>query len=97
VPDSNIAVIWTPISEWLIRCGCKNGHQKDMCLKEIGLQDQNMLTILGSIANMIGGDVYDHLMSAGIFTLIISKIFLNSEDFEANGYGQDLFLLIMSH
>ena len=55
MPDSNIAVIWTPVFEWLIRCGSKNRHQKDMCLKEIGLQAQNMLTILGSIANMIGG------------------------------------------
>ena len=39
----------------MVRCGSKNGHQKDMCLKEIGLRAQNMLTILGSIVNIIGG------------------------------------------
>ena len=26
-----------------VRCESKNGHQKDMCLKEIGLHAQNML------------------------------------------------------
>ena len=26
-----------------------------MCLREIGLHAQNMLTILGSVVNMIGG------------------------------------------
>ena len=36
--------------------GCKNGHQKDMCLKEIGLHAQNMLIVLGSIVNIIGED-----------------------------------------
>ena len=42
--------------EWNVgRCGCKDRHQKDMCLKEIELRAQNMLTILGSIVNMIGG------------------------------------------
>ena len=34
-----------------------------MCLREIGLHAQNMLTILGSVVNMIGGGLYDHLMS----------------------------------
>ena len=47
-----------PIYEWyVVRCGSKNGHQNDMCLKEIGLHAQNMLTILGSMGedvNTIG-------------------------------------------
>ena len=29
--------------------------KKDLCLKEIGLCAQNMITILSSIVNMIGG------------------------------------------
>ena len=29
--------------------------QKDMCLKDIGLHAQNMITILGSMINIIGG------------------------------------------
>ena len=48
-----------------------------MCLEEIGLRAQNMLTILSGIVNIIymGGDMYDHLMSTRIFTLIMHKIF----------------------
>ena len=46
---------WTPIFEWcVVRCGSKNGYQKDMCLKEIGLHAQNMIIILDSIVNVIG-------------------------------------------
>ena len=45
-----------------------------MCLKEIGLYAQNMIIILSSIANIIGG-LYDHLMSTRIFTFLMNKIF----------------------
>ena len=38
----------------MVKDKCKNGHQKDMCLNEIGLSVQNMLSILGSIVNIIG-------------------------------------------
>ena len=43
--------------EWgVVGCGSKNKHRKDiMCLKEMALCAQNMLTILGSIVNIIGG------------------------------------------
>ena len=53
--------MWTPIFErCVVRFGSKNRHstglKKDiMCLKEIGSHAQNMLTILGSIVNIIGG------------------------------------------
>lgn len=33
----------------------KNGHQNDMSKKEIGLRAQNVLTILGSTVNIVGG------------------------------------------
>ena len=33
----------------------KNRHQKHMSLKDIGFYVQNMLTILGLVANLIGG------------------------------------------
>ena len=40
--------------EWyMVRCGSKNGHQKDMCFKEIGLRAENILIILASIVNII--------------------------------------------
>ena len=37
--------------------------------EEIGLRAQNMITILGSIVNISGGDVCEHLMSMRIFNL----------------------------
>lgn len=56
VCNANVAIMWTPIIEWfIVRCGSKNGYQKDMCLKVIGLCAHNILTILGSIVYMIGG------------------------------------------
>jgi hypothetical protein len=56
VPNSNIAMISTPIFEWcVVRCGSKNGNQKEMCLEEIGQRAQNMLSFLGFIFNIIWG------------------------------------------
>lgn len=61
-----------------MRVGCEsnNRNQKDVFkvfLKEVELRTQNMLNILGLIVNMIGGDLYDHVMSRRNFTL---KIFI---------------------
>ena len=61
--------------------------------KEIGLCAQNMTTVLNSIVNIIGGDLYDHLMSTKIFTLNMNEIFMN---FEESGYNLNLDLLSMS-
>jgi hypothetical protein len=58
------------------RRGFKNGYHKDMYSKEIGLCDENMITILHTIVNIIGGNLYDHSLNTRIFTLIISKIFI---------------------
>ena len=63
------------------RCvGSKNRHQKDMWFKEIGLRAQNLLTVLGSIVNVIvggGGEgksiLYYHSTSTRIFTLMMNK------------------------
>ena len=56
IPNSITYFDWTPLFEWyVVRCSSKNGDQKDMCLKEIGLHAQNMITILGSIVNISGG------------------------------------------
>ena len=39
----------TPIFEWyVIRCGFRNGYQRDMCIKEINPCAQFIITILGS-------------------------------------------------
>ena len=50
-----------------------------MYLKEIGLRAPNMITILGSIVNIIeaGGDVYDvYSTNTRIYTFIMIKIFI---------------------
>ena len=77
VPNLITYLTCTPIFEWyLVWCGYKNEYKKDMCLKEIGLHAQNMITIVSLTINMIGGDLYDHLLSTKIFTLIINKIII---------------------
>ena len=62
----------TTIFEWcVVRCGCKNGHQKDiMCFKEIGLCAQNMLNHSSlNYQHNCGGTYMTILMSTRIFTL----------------------------
>ena len=75
MPNSITYLHQTPIFEWYVaRCGPKNGYQKDiMCLKEIGLRAQNMLTILGP---------YDLFMSMRIFTLTMHKINIQTPKIE---------------
>ena len=62
VPNSVTYLNWTPILEWyVVRCGSKSRNQKDLCLEEIRLHAQNMITILGSIVYKIGGGgAYEH-------------------------------------
>ena len=55
IPNSKIAINWTPISElYVVRCNSKSGHQRGMCSKEIGLCIQYTLIVLCLIANKIG-------------------------------------------
>ena len=61
MPKTNRTINWTPILKgYVARCGSKNWHQKRVCSEKIRLCAQNMLTILSSIVNMIGEDLYDH-------------------------------------
>ena len=55
-----MAIKRRPIFEWyVISCGFKIGNQKgDMCSQGIGLCAQNMLAIVGSIVDMIGGPIW---------------------------------------
>ena len=46
-PNLNTLPERAPIFEWcVVRCWSKNGHQKDMCLKEITLSAQILLIVL---------------------------------------------------
>ena len=99
MPISNIAISWTLIFEWhVIKLGCKNRHPKDMCDKEIRFHAQNLLTIQGLTCNMIGGTYMTGCMiSTRIFILIVKDIHMSSKNNDANRYGSDLDLLIISH
>jgi hypothetical protein len=56
--NPNTRVIWTPRFEWyVVRCGSKNKHQKDVCLEDIELRAQDMIGILGPVVNVIRGYV----------------------------------------
>ena len=75
VPNLVTYLNQTPIFEWyVVRCISINRYENDMCVKDSGLCAQNLRTFLGSIVNRIM-DMYDHLMSTKIFTLLMIKIF----------------------
>ena len=58
-----------------------------MCLKEVGLQAQNTVTILGSIINIIWEDLYDHSMTTRIFALISNNnIHMTFKIYEKSDY-----------
>ena len=70
----------TPIFEWyVVWCGSKNEYQNyNVCLQEIGLRAQNVITILSSIVSMIKEDLYNHFVSLRIFILIMNKIIIRT-------------------
>ena len=99
-PYSVAFLIRAPIFEWyVVWCGSKNGYQKGiMCLKGIGLCVKNLITILGSTYNIMGGDLYDHLMSTRILHFVSElDIHMSFENYEANGYSLNLDLLPISY
>ena len=84
IPYLDIHLNWTPIFEWyVVGWISKNGCQKNMSLKEMGLHAPNTInllsltmTIMGRGGEGGGPKTYDHLMSTRIFALILSKIFV---------------------
>ena len=58
----------------MVWCGSENGYQKGLCFRETGLRAQNTITALGSIVNIIEGDLCDRSMSTIMFTLIMNKM-----------------------
>ena len=69
-----------------------------MCLKEIGMCAKNQITILGSTYNIIGGHLYDHLLSTRILHFVNElDIYTSFANYEANGYGLNLDLLPTSY
>ena len=63
----------------MIWCGFKNAYHKGIVwFKEFGLRAQNVITIIDSRINIIGGAGHknDQVTSASVFTLIMLKIFI---------------------
>ena len=88
-------MIWTPICVWyVVRCGSKNGHQKDMCSKVIGLHVSNMLIIQVSTINMIG-ETYMFISWTQISSFWwCVRLWYELQNFmKANGYRCDLDVL----
>jgi hypothetical protein len=81
----------------VVRCGSKNWHQKELCLKETQQRAQIFATIVGSILKHDWGNLCDHFMNTKVFILIIMniKMFMTFEKYEANGNGHGLDSLIM--
>ena len=54
-PNSVTGFKRTPVLESyaVVTCGTKNGYQKYICLKKIGICAINMITILGSIISKV--------------------------------------------
>ena len=75
-------------------CGFKNRYYKSHVFKRDWTASLNVITSLGSIFRITGGNLYDHLMSMKAFTLIIHMSFNNYED---SGYDLDLDVLIISY
>lgn len=69
-----------------------------MCLKEIRLHTQNLLTILGSEVSMIGRDVFhDQLIRGNKNNDNEQDIQMSFDSHEENIYGSDSNLLIILH
>ena len=78
MPKSNTTKIWTPIiDKYVVRCGSKTGTKKT-CLQKIGLHAANILNHSRLKSQTWFGDLYDHLMSRIIFTLIMDEIFMRA-------------------
>ena len=65
---------WTPIFEWyVVRCDSKNGYQKDVIKRYcVMCSKYDKHSRFNNHHNW--RDLYDHLMSTRILTLIMNKI-----------------------
>ena len=77
MPNLNTKIIWTLIfQQYVSTCRSKNWHQKEICLEDVRLRAQNMSNCSRFDSQHNWGELYDHSMSARIFTLIKNKIFI---------------------
>ena len=71
-----------------------------MCSTKIGLQAQNLLTILDAIFNFWGGGgapLYDRLLTCRIFTLTMNKIFKRAPEITRKVAVGTIWICLWSH
>ena len=73
-------------------CEAKNGHQNDMCWKEIELRAQHLLTILDIIVNIIRWNYATFINTENLHFDNEQEIHMSSENYEESGYRLDLDL-----
>ena len=96
VPISISDLKWILVFEWcMVGWGSKNGHQKDICWKEIGLYVQNLLTILDVIVKRIWKNqpIWSFIDLKNLPLDNDYDTHRNSQNYEGSGYGHDLIIL----
>ena len=90
VPNLVTYLIRTSIFEWyVVRCGFKNEHQKDV--------SQEMITILGSIGNNMEGPIWPFNEHKNLHFDNEEDIHVSSKNYEESGYSLNLDLLAISY
>lgn len=78
---------------WVVGCGSKTGHQDDMYVDEIGLLAQHLLTVLGSIVNIVGRTLWSFNEPEKLHLRQSYEL----QKLKKNGYSYNLRLSIISH
>ena len=60
----------------MVMCASKNGHQKDICVKDIELHAKFFAKYSRFNSQHNQGDLYDHLRGKRFCTLLLKKIFI---------------------
>ena len=77
--------------------GSKNLYKKEMCLREIGLCAQNMLTNKGLLVNIVGGLIWPFNEHTNIHFYNKWDNHISSENYEETCYALNLDLLTILH
>ena len=78
---------------WVVGCGSKTEHQDDMYVDEIGLLAQHLLTVLGSIVNIVGRTLWSFNEPEKLHLRQSYEL----QKLKKNGYSYNLRLSIISH
>ena len=81
-----------------VRCGSKNWHQITICSKEIGLRAQKYAKLYRLNSQHEWGGIYMTLNEpVNLHFDDVLNIHMSSRKYEANGFWQNIDLLIILH